>query len=53
MKNNEINIGGKFNFPIYPISENTFQQKWIDEQYTVERDENGSLSVWGFKKTRR
>jgi len=43
-------IGGKFNFPIYPISENTFHQKWIDEQYTVNRDEDGSLSIWGCKK---
>ena len=25
-------------------------KKWIDESYTVERDENGSLSVWGYKK---
>ena len=43
-------ISGQFNFPIYPISEDTLHQKWIDEQYKVERDENGTLSIWGCKK---
>ena len=43
-------IDGQFNFPIYPISEDTFHQKWIDEQYTVDRDEDGNLSIWGCKK---
>ena len=43
-------IDGQFNFPIYPISEDTFHQKWIDEQYKVERDENGTLSIWDCKK---
>jgi len=43
-------IDGKFNFPIYPIGENTFQQKWIDEQYAFDRDEEGNLSIWGCKK---
>ena len=43
-------IDGQFNFPIYPISEDTFHQKWIDERYTVVRDEEGNLSIWGCKK---
>ena len=43
-------IGGIFNFPIYPISEDTFHQKWIDERYKINRDEDGSLSIWGCKK---
>ena len=43
-------INGRFNFPIYPISEDTFHQKWIDERYQVNRDEDGSLSIWGCKK---
>ena len=43
-------IGGRFNFPIYPISETTFHQKWIDERYSVDRDEDGNLSIWGCKK---
>jgi len=41
---------GMFNFSIYPISENTFHQKWIDKQYTFDRDEDGNLSIWGCKK---
>ena len=43
-------FAGMFNFPIYPISENTFHQKWIDEQYTFDRDEDGSLSFLSWKK---
>jgi len=46
----QLIIGEMYNFPIYPISENTFHQTWIDEQYTVDCNEDGSLSIWGYKK---
>ena len=41
---------GKFRLPIYPINENTFHHTWIDEQYEVDKEEDGSLSIWGCKK---
>lgn len=34
----------------YPVSENTFHHTWIDEEYTINKDENGQLSLWGVRK---
>jgi len=40
----------KWIMPIYPISENTFHHEWIDEEYTIEKNDNGELTFDGIRK---
>jgi len=42
--------GPKWKMPIYPISVSEFHHKWIDRQYTIEKNDNGELSFNGIKK---
>lgn len=43
-------INDEYTFPVYPISENVLHHTWIDEQYTLTKDDNGELYLWGIKK---
>jgi len=44
-------IDDEYVIPIFPVSENTFHQTWIDEIYEFSKDENGDLWFCGMKKT--
>lgn len=43
-------IDDEYILPVYPINENVFHHKWIDEEYDLTKDENGQLYLWGIKK---
>jgi len=45
-----IIINDEYILPVYPTSENILQHMWIDEQYTLTKDDNGELHLWGIKK---
>jgi len=43
-------IDDEYILPTYPIGENVLHHRWIDEDYTITKDENGQLYLWGIKK---
>lgn len=43
-------IDNEYVLPVYPAGENVFHHTWIDEDYTITKDENGDLFLWGIKK---
>lgn len=43
-------IDDEYILPVYPISENVLHHKWIDEEYTFVKDNDGQLYLWGIKK---
>ncbi|WP_425448804.1 serine hydrolase domain-containing protein [Dethiothermospora halolimnae] len=42
--------GCKWKMPIYPISENKFHHMWIDQEYSIGKDDSGELRFNGIKK---
>jgi CubicO group peptidase (beta-lactamase class C family) len=54
LKKEEVNISliinDEYVLPAYPISEDTFHHTWIDEDYTITKDDDGQKSLWGVKK---
>ena len=43
-------IDDEYTLPVYPISENVLHHRWIDEEYTFTKDDDGQLYLWGIKK---
>ncbi|WP_406242436.1 serine hydrolase domain-containing protein [Tissierella carlieri] len=43
-------IDDEYTLPTYPISENVLHHRWIDEEYTFTKDDDGQLYLWGIKK---
>lgn len=43
-------IDDEYILPTYPISENVLHHTWIDEEYTLTKDDNGQLYLLGIKK---
>jgi CubicO group peptidase (beta-lactamase class C family) len=52
MKGDEVifTIDDEYWLPMYPTAENIFHHRWIDEEYSFTKDEEGSLYFWGIKK---
>lgn len=45
-----IIINDEYYLPVYPISDNLLYHAWIDEEYSLTKDEDGQLYLWGIKK---
>ena len=50
MKDISLIIDDETVLPVYPISENVFHHTWIDEEYSITKDDDDKLSIWGIKK---
>ncbi|MBU5439121.1 beta-lactamase family protein [Tissierella sp. MSJ-40] len=43
-------IDDEYTLPTYSISENVLHHRWIDEEYTFTKGDDGQLYLWGIKK---